>query len=152
MPKPLPSYVPAEIAFEIEQRGLSGLADFAISKGLPRHRLHALFGTSRHPKLRPFFNLTRFAGISMDAFYKEVTRGKFPELIEKILWTKQIKNISELERLADVGRDTLRARLDDKYTSWDMIEGYAETAAALDWSFEKLCRVMFSNAGKAKAS
>lgn len=142
MPKPLPDYTPPEIAAEINALGLGGLTHYSLMKGMTRNRLVHLFGSERHPQLLTFFELARFAGITLDEFITIVKEDRFPEFVERLLWSKQVANVAELERQAGLGRDSIRRRLNG-YDSWSALEEYAEAAEKLGWSAEKLARYIF---------
>lgn len=147
MPKPLPDYTPPEIADEIlrlQKEGISvrGLCDYSQLKGMTRNRLIHLFGSERHPQLLTFFELASFAGLTLDEFVTIVKEDRFAEFIEQLLWSKQLSNIAQLEREANLGRDSIRRRLNG-YEGWSALLEYAEAAEKLGWSAEKLARWIF---------
>lgn len=142
MPKPLPDYTPPEIADEIQSLGLSGLTHYSMMKGMTRNRLVHLFGSERHPQLLTFFELSRFAGITLDEFIAVVKENRFNEWIERLLWSKQLANVAQLEREANLGRDSIRRRING-YEGWSSLLEYAEAAEKLGWSAEKLARWIF---------
>lgn len=151
MPLPLPPYTPEEIRSDIiriereEGIKLAGLTGYSEYKGLPRARLTNLFSKSRHPHLRTYWDLTRYAGISMDDFIELVNNGQFADWIDQIVWSKQLPNVTELERRANLGQNVISHRLRG-YQSWENLLGYAETAKKLGWSLEKLAtRVLTKN-------
>lgn len=149
MPKPLPDYTPPEIAADIvrlnkEGIKIKGLCDYSLYKGLTRNRLIHLFSSDRHPQLLPYFELSRFAGIPLDDLVQVVKDGQFSAFIDRLLWSKQIRTIAELEREANLGRDVIRNRVNG-YDGSIVISEYAEAAEKLGWSTEKLAKYIFRN-------
>lgn len=156
MPKPLPDYTPPEIAAEIERLRrsgipLSGLTGFAEYKGLSRNRLNHLFGSKRHPQLRTYYDLSRFADVSMDELMAVIRNQDFSAWVDRLLWSRQIANVAEFERQVGLGRDAIRQRLNG-YDSWSALEDYADVAEKLGWSLEKLSQWIFDGAVYTNAS
>lgn len=150
MPHPLPEYTPDEIASEIEALGLKGLTHYSLHKGLKRNRLIHLFSSDRHPQLKSCYDLSRFCGITLDELARIAKNGEFPDFITTVLWSKQIKTVTDLERQAGLGRDVIRQRL--TYPRWQAFLEYAETAEAIGWSLEKLAQHLFRSKEYTNAS
>lgn len=135
MPKPVPEYIPGELRDQIAVLGYSGVMEYSEHLGLNPQRLLSVFG-GKHTKLKPYWNLSRRAGMTMDSLAEAMINGRL-ESIVSALCKKENRSIRSLSISIDASDSFLSARLRGE-KGLNGLQAYIEVAQALGWTLEKL--------------
>lgn len=141
MPKPTPEYIPGELRDQIAAMGFSGVLELSESVGLSRTRLLRVFGTN-HGKLIPYYNFSKFAGVTMDELAALMVSGKMGDLIDRVAKEKNL-SVNAMEKVICVGEGFLKNKRTGKCTA-NGLRTYIEVANALGWSLQKLTEICLS--------
>ena len=129
-------YIPDEIRDQAIALGYSGVNTYTAALGLNEKRLYKFFSAT-HKRLRPYFNLANFCGITLDELLKIIESGKLTEYIERIKTERRIDSTMGLERMADVGPGFIRSLLRGTISA-NSFNNWNEVAVSLDWTLHKL--------------
>jgi hypothetical protein len=131
-------YIPDEIRDQAMALGYSGVNTYTEALGLNERRLYRFF-SANHKKLRPYYNLAIFCGITLDELLKIIESDKLTEHIERIKTERNIDSIMAFERMAEVGPGFIRSLLRGKISATSF-NNWNEVAVSLDWTLHKLAK------------
>lgn len=132
-----PDYVPQEIRIRASKFG--GVNSYSESVGLSPTRLYSFFGAN-NTRIRAYYLLANYCGISVDALIDIIKEDKIVEYIDSVKLghaNDGIKSIAGLEKAAGVGDGFITNLRAKRYAIHTFTE-WQDLAGKLGWSVHKL--------------